>query len=54
MKRKLQANVSRQLRQKNAQYISRQNPTVYNKDYTHDQVEFIPGLKVWLSIQKSV
>lgn len=54
IKRKLQANVSHKLRHKNAQCINRQNPTVYNKDYTHDQVGFIPGLKVWLGIQKSM
>ena len=46
IKTKLQTSVSHKLKHKNAQYISRQTPTVYNKDYTHDQVGFIPGLKV--------
>ena len=30
------------------------NPTIYTNNDTYDEMEFIPGIKSWFNIQKSI
>ena len=42
------------MHEKFSKIISKLNPTTYKKNYTHDLVDFIPGVQGYFSIPKMI